>query len=355
MANSGLFLCYAMNKELAGPDQGPVDGLGLCLACELVTGPGTVVGAERNRGLWLIYLKSQSAKDALIIEGISYQQRTVTIHARDPFASRGPSTKFTISGLRINSSDSEILDYLKTVGVNFRSNIIDECYKDKKGNVTKFKTGRRFFFADLPKINLPETVKLSSGPIGLFYRGQIRAQKAGLATDMGNGDTEDEAGDRETSDEEKSKSEEENNSEEKSKSEEKNKSEQEAPTSSHVHATAGKIDASNKEIGNEAIKINQENMEDEAHNHELSDGFKSPESQTKATYANQLRKSRPKKKNSPTQKKITDMMHQPCTSTSTSRSPSMKRRGERLERDQSKMRKARALGLGEGQDHNNSK
>ena len=289
MANSGLFLCYAMNKELAGPDQGPVDGLGLCLACELVTGPGTVVGAERNRGLWLIYLKSQSAKDALIIEGISYQQRMVTIHARDPFASRGPSTKITISGLRINSSFSEILDYLKTVGVNFRSNIIDECYKDKKGNVTKFKTGRRFFFADLPKINLPETVKLGSGPIGLFYRGQIRAQEAGLATDMGNGDTEDEAGDRETSDEEKSKSEEEN------------KSEQEAPTSSHVHATAGKIDASNKEIGNEAIKINQENMEDEAHNHELSDGFKSPESQTNATYANQLRKSRPKKKR----------MHQP--------------------------------------------
>ena len=62
-----------------------------------------------------------------------------------------------------------------------------------------------------------------------------------------------------------------------------------------MHATAGKIDASNKEIRNEAIKINQENMEDEAHNHELSDGFKSPESQTKATYANQLRKSRPKK------------------------------------------------------------
>ena len=167
---------------------------------------------------------------------------------------------------------------------------------------------------------------------------------------MGNGDTEDEAGDRETSDAEKSKSEQENNSEE------ENKSEQEAPTSSHVHATAGKIDASNKEIGNEAIKINQESMEDEAHNRELSDGVKSPESQTKATYANQLRKSRPKKKKkSPTQKKITDMMHQPRTPTSTSRSPSMNRRGERLETDQSKIRKVHALGLGEGQDHNNSK
>ena len=98
-------------------------------------------------------------------------------------------------------------------------------------------------------------------------------------------------------------------------------------------------------------------MEDEAHNHELSDRFKFPESQTKATYANHLRKSRQKKKNenAPTQKKITNMMHQPRTSTSTSRSPSMKRRGERLETDQSKMRKARALGLEEGHDHNNSK
>ena len=98
-------------------------------------------------------------------------------------------------------------------------------------NVTKFKTGRRFFFADLPKINLPKTVKLGSELIGLFYRGQIRAQKAGITTDMGNGDAEDEAGDRETSYEEKSKSEEENkseseqenNSEGKSKSEEENK------------------------------------------------------------------------------------------------------------------------------------
>ena len=144
----------------------------------------------------------------------------------DPFASRGPSTKITISGLRINSRYSKILDYLKTVGVNFRSNITDECYKDKKGNFTKFKTGRRFFFADFPTINLPETVKLGSWPIGLFDRGQIRAKRAGIAKDMENGDTEDEAGDRETSDEEKIKSEEENKLEEKSKSEEENKSEQ---------------------------------------------------------------------------------------------------------------------------------
>ena len=41
----------------------------------------------------------------------------------------------------------------------------------------------------LPKIYLPETVKLGSGPIGLFYRGQIRAKKAGIATGMENGET----------------------------------------------------------------------------------------------------------------------------------------------------------------------
>ena len=177
--------------------------------------------------------------------------------------------------------------------MNFRFNITDECNKDKIRNFTKFKTGRRFFFADLTKINLPETVKLGSGSVGLFYRGHIRAQKADIATGIKNGDTADEAGVCETSDEEKSKSEEE------SKSKEKNKSEQEAP-SSHVHATAEKIDALNKESRNEAININQENMEDEDHNHELSDGFQLTESQTKATYANQLRKSSQKKKNAPT-------------------------------------------------------
>ena len=64
-----------------------------------------------------------------------------------------------------------------------------------------------------------------------------------------------------------------------------------------MHATAEKIDALNKESGNEAININQEN-----HNYELSDGFKFTESQTKATYANQFKEKQPKKKR---------RMHQP--------------------------------------------
>ena len=141
-------------------------------------------------------------------------------------------------------------------------NIIDEWYKYKKGNVTKFKTGRRFFFADLPKINLPETVKLGSGPIGLFYRGQIRAQKAGIATDMGNGDTGDEAGDRETSDEEKSKSEEENNSEEKSKSEEENKSEEKSK-SEEENNSEEKSKSEEENNSEEKSKSEEENNSEE--------------------------------------------------------------------------------------------
>ena len=48
------------------------------------------------------------------IEGISNRQRAVAIYGRDPFSDRGPATRITISEVRMDPDDSEILAYLKS-------------------------------------------------------------------------------------------------------------------------------------------------------------------------------------------------------------------------------------------------
>ena len=73
-------------------------------------------------------MTSQSAIDALLIEGISYKQRPIAIHGRDPFANRGPATKITITGFRMKGSDSQLLDYLKPLIIGAELEIDKERY-----------------------------------------------------------------------------------------------------------------------------------------------------------------------------------------------------------------------------------
>ena len=65
------------------------------------------------------------------------------------------------------------------------------------------------------------------------------------------------------------------------------------------------MEGSNKENGNEANQRQPSERERRGpHINELSNGYKPPESQTKAAYEYQQRKSRPKQKSVLTQKKI---------------------------------------------------
>ena len=48
-----------------------VKGLQVCLACEKVTGDGTIIGAQRLHGLFRIYPATQDARNKLIIKGIT--------------------------------------------------------------------------------------------------------------------------------------------------------------------------------------------------------------------------------------------------------------------------------------------
>ena len=129
------------------------EGLDLCRACEALTGVGSIDGVQIISGLWRIYPLSMAARRQLIIEGISFRGQAVTVLDTNPFLthSDGPTTKLIIGNVPISVVNSEI-------------------------SITRFITGRRFVYIDIPKIPLPKKMKIGPNFLGFLY---YREQEAG--------------------------------------------------------------------------------------------------------------------------------------------------------------------------------
>ncbi|GFR88838.1 hypothetical protein ElyMa_000779200 [Elysia marginata] len=106
---------------------------------------------------------------------------SLTILDKNPFIVRRPEspyTKLIVGNIPISVSNAEIGDALKDLGVEARSSIREETYRDKDGGLTRFKTGRRFVYITLSTKPLPKTTKVGDSFFFayLYYREQ---QKVG--------------------------------------------------------------------------------------------------------------------------------------------------------------------------------
>ena len=156
------------------------EGLDLCRACEALTGVGSIDGAQIISGLWRIYPLSIAARRQLIIEGISFRGQAVTVLDTNPFLthSDGPTTKLIIGNVPISVANSEIEKGLKELDVCLRSPFKEETYRDSEGRTTRFKTGRRFVYIDIPKIPLPKKMKIGPNFLGFLYYQEQEAGKS---------------------------------------------------------------------------------------------------------------------------------------------------------------------------------
>ena len=160
---------------------------------------GSIDGAQIISGLWRIYPLSIAARRQLIIEGISFRGQSVTVLDTNPLLahSDGPTTKLIIGNVPISVANSEIEKGLKELDVCLRSPFKEETYRDSEGRTTRFKTGRRFVYIDIPKIPLPKKMKIGPNFLGfLYYREQEAGKSEGdggktTATQPGSGQAED--------------------------------------------------------------------------------------------------------------------------------------------------------------------
>lgn len=180
MATATVEPLFLLRRNLppASGERDRFEALELCLAAERVSGRETIMGAQEIRGLWRIYPTNRTARTKLLIEGMAVRGHTVTLYDKNPFVLRGqggaeaPATKLFISNLPLSVSDADIESALIRVGCVMRSNITRERMRDRDGKLTRFYTGRRFIFINVPDKPLDKTLKVGGFLTNVYHKEQ---------------------------------------------------------------------------------------------------------------------------------------------------------------------------------------
>ena len=175
----GISLLFLKVADVTPPDNKYVNGLDIIYAIEKVTGRGSIEGAQRMGNLFRIYVKNESAKNKLSIEGFTFQGHQVSLFTHNPFTVKEHSSetvKIIIGGVPLSVAHDEFEKALLDLKVEMVSDIKFENYRDSEGKWTNYKTGRRFVYCRKPSLNLKTNTKVGFWNATLYYRGQIRPQ-----------------------------------------------------------------------------------------------------------------------------------------------------------------------------------
>ena len=158
----GISLLFLKVADVTTPDNPYVNGLELIYAIEKATGRGTIEGAQRMGNLFRIYIKNESARNKLSIEGFIFHGHQVTLFTRNPFSvkDQSPETvRIIIGGVPLSVANDEFEKALLDMKVEMVSDIKFENYRDSEGKWTNYKTGRRFVYCKKPSLNLNHSPK----------------------------------------------------------------------------------------------------------------------------------------------------------------------------------------------------
>ncbi|KAL8558306.1 hypothetical protein ACOMHN_059553 [Nucella lapillus] len=176
---------FVLNNQLPAFDQKQFTTLEICSAEEKTSGFETEDGTQRIGGLWRIYLRNKEARQKVILQGFAIRGVRVEVKDRNPFLVSSPdgeekeipATKLTINNIALSFSDEEILKTIKNLNVSVRSKLILEMDRDSMGKLTRWKTGRRFLYIDIPAKPLPRLVEMGPFRATLYDKKQKTAQR----------------------------------------------------------------------------------------------------------------------------------------------------------------------------------
>ena len=149
----------------------------MCRACERVGGPQSMEGAQRIGGLWRLYPSNHPTRALLLTKGITLNGCHINLMDTNPFLMRDTgveidSTRLTIGDIPLSYSNKEIEDYLLSKGCKPLSALKYELERDEAGQLTHWKTGRRFIFIEMPSSPLPRDVRIGRFQAKLYHKEQ---------------------------------------------------------------------------------------------------------------------------------------------------------------------------------------
>ncbi len=154
-----------------------LSGVEVCEACEVIAGDGSMEGCQKLGGLWRLYPKTVTARNILLVKGIVLRGMSISVMDRNPYLlnqqAEGPTVKITIGNCPHSIANSEIEKSLRKIdGLNLMSKIFDQNYRRDNGELTTWKSGRRFAYVSKPSSPLPPTFEVGSWSATLYHFGQ---------------------------------------------------------------------------------------------------------------------------------------------------------------------------------------
>ena len=164
-----FFFASHLNKGISGYE--------VCREIEKVVGVGKVIGAQFLHGLCRVYLATPDARTTLLMKGVTIGGTYISIIENNPHIVKGagdrPAVKIIIGNLPLSISNDLIMSSLKQVpDISLRTHLFEEKYRDEKGGLTSFKTGRRFAYVNPPSKPLPKDFIVGEWRASLYHRGQ---------------------------------------------------------------------------------------------------------------------------------------------------------------------------------------
>lgn len=156
----------------------------ICAAAEKVGGYHTVLGAQKIGGHWRVYMLGSEARLNVLTRGVEIRGHLITPFDKNPnivTTESGdkeiPTTKVIVGGVPISFSNEEIEKRLCHLGCKLRSKLMMEKDRDENGGLTRWLTGRRFAYIEVPPKPLPQRVIIGSWSATIFHREQKALSK----------------------------------------------------------------------------------------------------------------------------------------------------------------------------------
>jgi len=159
----------------------------VCTAVAKQIGHNNVLGGQRIRGLWRIYLTDSEARKILITNQLSFQGHQVHVYDENPFRAglSGPEddvTKITVKDLPISYGHDEVKCFMEANSVKVRKIEYSKARNPVTRELSKFYNGDRIIFADKLTTSLPRSTDIAGQKVRIFHDGQELPKRDILCT-----------------------------------------------------------------------------------------------------------------------------------------------------------------------------
>ena len=160
----------------------PLAEYDMCLAVATQVGHNNVLGCQKIRGLWRVYLLDEGARVKLITEQLTVNNQTVSVYGDSPFRAGIDSlddevTRITTKDLPISFGNDDIKRYMEAKSVKVRRIDYAKARNPITKELSKFYNGDRLLFVDKLETLLPRSDEIVGQKIRIYHDGQVTQPK----------------------------------------------------------------------------------------------------------------------------------------------------------------------------------